>query len=255
MKKAFSARKVRRQAFLLLIGFAILIVVLALQVVAPVGAVMPRAEADLVSDGLVEVSRGQWLVFEPKAQSASSGFIFYPGGRILAEAYAPLARAVAEAGYLAVIAPMPLNLAILNWAAADAIIEAYPRIETWTIGGHSLGGAMAARYAHANADKVDGLILLAAYPEAELAFQSLNMPIVSVYGERDGLATVEEVEASFAQLPPDTRKVLIEGGNHAQFGWYGEQPGDLPARISREQQHEQVANAALELMSEAGKSI
>lgn len=142
---------------------------------------------------------------------------------------------------------MPLNLAILNTEAATAVIAAFPRISTWTVAGHSLGGSMATCYAHQNPGKVDGLAMLAAYPEARLDFSARGLSVAAVCAGRDGLATVEEVEGSFPQLPAAARKVLIKGGNHAQFGWYGKQKGDLPAQISRNVQQDLVIDALLSL--------
>jgi len=71
--------------------------------------------------------------------------------------------------------------------------------------------------------------------------------------ERDGLLSVEEVAKSFAQLPPDALKIGISGGNHAQFGWRGEQSGDMPALISHEEQQAQVIATILHVIEEAGK--
>ena len=253
MSLSFSPRRVRRQALILLLVFVVALVILALQLTAPIGELMPEALAALEPGSGVQVSRSPWLVFAPEQQGISVGLIFYPGGRVAPEAYSPLARALAEAGYLAVITPMPLNLAVLNWTAADGVIEAYPQVETWVMAGHSLGGAMAARYAQANPDTIDGLVLLAAYPEAELSLRGLNLAVTTIYGDRDGLATLDEIEGSFAQLPADARKVLIAGGNHAQFGWYGSQANDLSAQISRDEQQRQVIEAMLWLLREAGK--
>ena len=253
MKSLMPRRPLARFALLVLISVVIVVVGLVIYFGSPAGEVMAEAEAALVSDGTVRVSREPWIVFMPTANSITSGFILYPGGRVSPEAYAPLARSLAEAGSLVVIVPMPLNLAILNTEAATAVIEAYPRISTWVIAGHSLGGSMAARYAHENPGSVDGLVMLAAFPEAHFDFRGQDLAVAIIYGDRDGLATVDEVEGSFSQLPANSLKIVIEGGNHAQFGWYGEQAGDLPAQISRREQQEKVIDAALSLVREAGK--
>ena len=213
---------------------------------------MAEAESALASDAAVLVRREPWLSFEPTEATVSSGFIFYPGGRVAPEAYAPLARALAEKGVLAVIVPMPLNLAVLNPDAAAAVIAAYPQVSAWVIGGHSLGGAMAARFAYTHPDAVTGLVLLAAYPESHIDLRERRLAVATVYGDRDGLATLPEIEASFLRLPEAARKILIAGANHAQFGWYGPQAGDLSPRISRREQQEQALNALMSLMREAG---
>jgi hypothetical protein len=219
---------------------------------APVGLLMPEAVSALESDAQTRVHHGRWIEFEKIDVDVSSGIIFYPGGRVAPEAYAPLARAVAEAGYLAVIVPMPLNLAILNPDAASDVISAYPSIKNWVIGGHSLGGVMAARYAHQNRERVAGLALLAAYTEAYIDLSDAALAVASIYGSRDGLTRADEVENSLARLPADTAVTKITGGNHAQFGWYGPQSGDLPAQISRAEQHERLVAAILRLMHAAG---
>ncbi len=219
----------------------------------PVGELMPQARAALESDTLVKVNREPWLSFEPTPLETNTGFIFYPGGRVMAEAYAPLARAVAENGYLVIVPSMPLNFAILNPNIASDIIPAHPDIGHWVIGGHSLGGVMAARFAHDQPQLVDGLVLLAAYPEAHIDLSSRELSAAMIYGDSDGLVSIQEVENALSQLPENTRKLLISGGNHAQFGWYGAQAGDNPAQINREQQLAQVLSAILPVMADAGK--
>ena len=44
-------------------------------------------------------------------------------------------------------------------------------------------------------------------------------------------------------LPDTAERIVVEGGNHAYFGNYGEQEGDGTATISREQQQEEAVNA------------
>lgn len=207
---------------------------------------MPEAEEALEPSATVEVQTDPWLTFRPTDPS-EVGFIFYPGGRVPAAAYAPPARTIAEAGYTTVITPMPFGLAVLSPDAADGVIEAFPEVERWVIGGHSLGGAMAAQYA-AGHESVDALALWAAYPPDGTDLSDSEVLVTSIYATEDGLATLDEIEASAAQLPPETTFVEIDGGNHAQFGWYGEQDGDGEATISREEQQAQVVAATLELL-------
>jgi len=207
---------------------------------------MPETEAAVTSDESVTVETEPWLTFTP-SEPASTGFIFYPGGRVPAQAYAPPIRAVAEAGYLAVIPSMPFGLAVLAPDTADDIIEAYPEIARWVIGGHSLGGAMAADYAAGN-EAIDGLALWAAYPPDGTDLSEQAIEVTSVYATEDGLSTIDEIEASRVQLPPTTTFVEISGGNHAGFGWYGPQDGDGDATVSREEQQAQVVEATLDLL-------
>ncbi len=245
-------RRRRRKILASLVLFAIIGAALAYSQLSPIGELMPEAIAALRSDDIIHVNRERWIVFAPNAAEVASGFIFYPGGRVQPEAYAPLARAIAENGHLAVIVPMPLNLAIFNPNAANEVIAAYPGSKTWVIGGHSLGGVMAARYAFNHGEKIDGLALLAAYAETHVDLSRSDLRVTTIYGDRDGLVAVADVARSLDQLPAGVYAVQVEGGNHAQFGWYGEQSGDLPARISRDEQNAQVVDAVLRIMQQAG---
>lgn len=215
-------------------------------------APMPEALAALASDERVTVETAPWLTFTPVA-GASTGLIFYPGGRVPPEAYAPPARAMAEAGYVVVVPSMPFGLAVLDANAASAIIDAHPEVERWVVGGHSLGGAMAAQYAGGN-EAVDGLVLWAAYPPGSTDLSEAGIAATSISGSEDGLTTADQIEASRTQLPADTAFIEIAGGNHAGFGWYGEQEGDGLASISREEQQRQSVAATLTLLESLAES-
>ncbi len=212
-------------------------------------APMPTANEALVSDQAVKVTQGDWLVFEPTT-APTTGLVFYPGARVAPAAYAPMGHELAQAGYLVVIVPMPINMAIFGANRADAVLAAYPQIEHWAIGGHSLGGAMAAQYTYEHPDAIDGLILLAAYPTAANNLAERKLASSMVYASNDGLATIADIEAARPLLPANTRWVEIQGGNHAQFGWYGEQSGDLPATISHAEQQQQTVQAALDVLQQ-----
>ncbi len=216
-------------------------------------APMPEATAALETpaqtDGVVVTTR-DWLVFRPMAKEPTSGLILYPGGRVEAKAYAPLARDIAAEGHLVVITPVPLNLAFFAPNRASEVMDAFPSVAHWAVGGHSLGGAMAARFAHRHPSAVQGLVLWAAYPAESDDLSEENLTVVSIYGTRDGLATPETIDTSRPLLPPDTRWVAIEGGNHAQFGWYGPQSGDHPATITRDDQQRQIVAATARLLQQ-----
>ena len=212
-------------------------------------APMPEALAALESDTQVQVETEPWLIFRPADGQPSAGLVLYPGARVDPIAYAPAAHALAAEGYLVVLVPMPLNLAILAPNRVAEVMVAFPEIDRWAVGGHSLGGAMAARFAYQNPQMVQGLVLWAAYPASGDDLSSYSMAAASIYGTQDGLATEEELAASRLLLPQDTAWVAIEGGNHAQFGWYGEQAGDGVATISRDEQQAQIISATGLLLS------
>jgi hypothetical protein len=239
----------KRRWWLLLLLLPVLAVLGFVGWASIVPAPMPQALEAMQSGDQVLVETGPWLVFRPADQEPSTGLIIYPGGRVDPRAYAPAARAIAAQGHLVVIVPMLLNLPILTPDKATEVIAAFPDIERWAIAGHSLGGAMAARFAHRHPDAVQGLALWAAYPAAGDDLSTQGISVVSISGTRDGLATPEEIDASRPLLPPDTRWVAIDGGNHAQFGWYGPQDGDGEASISREEQQAPIVQATLDLLN------
>jgi hypothetical protein len=201
----------------------------------------------------VNVRNEQWLVFAPVGSMPDTGLILYPGGKVDPRAYAAAAREIARAGYMVAIVPMPLSLAVLGPNRATEVIAAFPEVRSWAIGGHSLGGAMAARFAHRNPDVVEGLVLWAAYPPSGDDLSERDLKVVSIYGTRDGLATEAEIDASRSLLPPTTRWVSIEGGNHAQFGAYGPQSGDHPATMDASDQQEAIVTATVALLGELGR--
>jgi hypothetical protein len=252
MKNKPSPKKSLRLILRILLGVAGLLVVLTAGFVIwgeTPARPMPEALAALQSDNKVRVDSGAWLTFAPTGGQPSVGFIIYPGGRVDYRAYAPQARTIAAQGYLVVIAPMPLNLAVLNPNAAADIIAAHPEITSWAIGGHSLGGSMAANFAHSHPASIQGLVLWASYPAGTDNLSQYNLTVVSISGTQDGLATPAKIEASRPLLPQDTLWVPIQGGNHGQFGWYGSQAGDLQASISREEQQAQIVQSTLDFLS------
>lgn len=200
----------------------------------------PAVSRFLESSGTVTVERvpGGWRFDGPGKGSA---VIFYPGGKVEAEAYAPLLFRLAEGGEDCFLAEMPVRLAIMKVGAAADIMAGYDYGE-WILAGHSLGGAAAAMYAAREDSGVDGLVLLAAYPTKPLPD---GLRLLSVYGSEDGVLDLSRYEEGKAYWPRDAAELVIEGGSHAQFGDYGVQKGDGAALISREEQQRVTADAIL----------
>jgi hypothetical protein len=204
---------------------------------------MPEALAVVQSNLQSSLANAAWLTFRPGGDLPSTGFIIYPGGRVDYRAYAPAAQAIADQGYLVVIVPMPLNLAVFRPGAATQVIAAYPQIQHWAVGGHSLGGVVAANFVFTHPAAAEGLVLWASYPAANNNLSLTNVRVLSISGTQDGLSTPAKISASVQLLPEDTAWIAIQGGNHAGFGWYGPQAGDQPASISRTDQQAQIVRA------------
>ena len=190
------------------------------------------------ADGVVvrELSDGS-IAFIP--DEPSTGLVFYPGAKVQPEAYAPLLEQCAEKGVLCIVIKPLFNLSLLSADAAEGAQQHFPEITSWIVAGHSMGGVAAAGYASRHADAVDAIAFLAAYPDADLS--GFEGPCVSVVGSDDGVLNWDNYKKAAGKLPPSSKEEIIEGGNHAYFGNYGEQPGDGSAAISREEQQSQTA--------------
>ena len=159
-----------------------------------------------------------------------TALLFYPGAKVEAEAYLPLLDQIRQTGVTCILVHMPFRMAIFDANAAEEVIARFPEFQHWYMAGHSMGGAMASKFAADHPDQVDGLILMGAYLYGDYPVEKT----LTVYGSLN--QSVED------HLDYTENVVEIEGGNHAQFGNYGPQKGDPPATISaREQQAQTVA--------------
>ena len=171
---------------------------------------------------------------EIRGKGSKGGVIFYPGAKVEYTAYKPLLSAVAEQGYTCLLIKMPFNLAIFNGDAAEAAKEKYPRIKNWYLMGHSLGGVVASQYLSSNIEEYKGIVFLASYPYADLSKSSLKQ--LTIRGTNDGVLDLKKYESSKPSWPKNASEYVIEGGNHAYYGMYGEQKGDGEASITNEEQ-------------------
>lgn len=209
---------------------------------------LPEALEALQNDEKVTITTDPWLTFSPVKASPLTGFIFYPGGRVDHRGYATLMKTIAAEGYLVVVPDMPINMAAFNPNAADEIIAAHAEIENWVIGGHSLGGTMAAQYTSKHPEDIAGLAIWASYPADSTDISDFEIPVISIYGSREKRVNDESVGERKHLLPADTVYIRIEGGDHHQFGSYEIRPEEHLATISRASQHGQIIQATLDLL-------
>ena len=189
------------------------------------------ANAALKSDDSVSVTQTEygWLFDGP---SETDAIIFYPGGKVEETAYAPMLHGLAGQSMDVCLVKMPFRLAVFGANKADQVMAEYDYAH-WYIGGHSLGGAMAANYAAEHSSRLNGVFMLAAYPTKPL---DDSTQAVLIYGSEDGVLNMAKLEEADQYLPADTERYIIEGGNHAGFGNYGKQDRDGNAAISCEEQ-------------------
>lgn len=166
------------------------------------------------------------------------GIIFYPGAKVEETAYLPLLEKLQAAGISCILIKMPLHLAFLDPNAADDVYTALPAVKHWYMAGHSLGGAMASAYASKHLDIIDGVILLGAYVYGDIPDEHALV----IYGSEDQILNKEKVMSGTI--------MILQGGNHAQFGNYGEQKGDGKALISSDEQQTQCVEAIIDFIQE-----
>ncbi|QGN08170.1 alpha/beta fold hydrolase [Halorhabdus sp. CBA1104] len=181
-------------------------------------------------------------ILEPANATTKAGLVFYPGARVHPDAYlSSLSPLVTEANVTVVVVKLPLNLAILEQGAATGIMD--EDIEQWYVGGHSLGGAMACRYAKRNPERVSGVVLFGSYCDQSIAATDLR--VLSVAGEADRVLDWTTYEQSIANLPTTATVETIPGINHTQFGSYTGQPGDRPSGTAYAVAHQRLANVTV----------
>lgn len=177
------------------------------------------------------ITRQDDLTILSPTYPTDTAIIFYPGAKVEAEAYLPLLDQIRQTGVTCILVHMPFRMAIFDADAAEEVIAQFPEIRHWYIAGHSMGGAMASKFAADHPDQVDGLILMGAY-------------IYGDYPDENTLTIYGSLNQSVEDHIDYTENIVeIEGGNHAQFGNYGPQKGDLPATISAQEQQRQTVAA------------
>ena len=200
------------------------------------------------SNVTVERAYGGYVVGDADPEIERVGVVFYPGGRVAPDAYLPSAARITTRANVTVVVPkMRANLAFFSQGRADAVIAGEPQIERWIVGGHSLGGAMACRYAGANDGRVDGLLLVGAYCDRPVT----GMPALSVVGTRDAVLNRDRFDETESNLPDDRRIARIEGMNHSQAGWYAGQSGGQPATITTPEAHRRLATVVADWLCES----
>ena len=214
----------------------------------PLGPTDQALTAMKSGGGIIVQEYSNFLVFTPTMNKPITALIIYPGGHIDYRSYAPIARDIASRGYLVTIVKMPLSFPLFGINGADEVIAFFPDIRYWVIGGHSLGGSAAASYARNHPDKVQGLFFWASYPAENDNLSSTELKGLSTYGSNDGVLNMGNLQSTLVLLPPGTIRQVIEGGNHAQFGNYGRQPGDSVATISPEDQQSQATDLTVRLV-------
>lgn len=248
-----SSRSLRTWTLRILAALLVLLLVAAIALVVWAKTGVLQAENEpweaVQSDPAVTVQEDETAIVLSPADTTPSGtgLVFYAGAKVEAAAYAErLSGAVTEAGLTVVIVKPWLNLALFDQRGLDTFTSLAPELDTWIVGGHSLGGVRACQVA----DDADALLLLAAYCAGDV---DPDLPVLSLSGSEDELSTPDAIAEATEHLPDDARMVEIPGANHASFGDYGPQDGDGTATISTEEMTEEVTSHLAALAQGAGQ--
>ena len=218
------------------------------------------ADEVLESDDAVRVVEADGLIgFTPVEDGDGARLLFLPGGIVDPHAYAPLLRAVAEAGHPVTLVRLPFlgRHAPSESAKRETVARAIEAMSDgagerpWVVAGHSMGGHLAARVASRRPELMRGLVLLGTTHPRDFSLAELTVPVAKVYGTRDGIAPLHRMRENAPMLPEATTWIPIDGGNHSQFGYYGFQLGDHRASISREEQQTQLLAVLLSALRAA----
>ena len=208
-----------------------------------------HADMDSINKFTVEnnakmILKDDAIIYE--VENATTGIIFYPGGKVEYTSYLPLMKSLASKGILTILIKMPFNLAVMDINAAEDYQTKYKNIDNWYMSGHSLGGSMAGNYISDNLDKYDGLILLASYVTDDLSKSKIK--VLSIYGSEDKILNMKNYKKNKVNFPNNYKEIIIEGGNHSYFGMYGLQDKDGKPSITNEEQIMLTSNAIFEFL-------
>jgi dienelactone hydrolase len=232
---------------------------------------LPQFAAGSLAPGVtVTETRDAIVLVAGTPASTTAGFLFYPGGLVDPHGYLPLLADIAAQGIPVVLAKEPGNLAVFSPNAGLALRSLVAGGSGWVIGGHSLGGAMAAWSARDNPDEWKGVVLLAAYPPDSKSLAAWPHPVLSISAENDGLSTPAKITATLPLLPAQQQWLAstadtynwfsggyavlhqVAGGVHAQFGSYGPQEGDGTPAISAAAQRAETRDFIIEFFANNG---
>ncbi|QJR14878.1 alpha/beta hydrolase [Usitatibacter palustris] len=218
-----------------------------------------EAVAALASDTRVSVARGDgyWSFQRAGGKPAETGLLFFAGSMVDPVAYAPIARAAALAGFPVLLVELPYR-GVFGGADGGEVIargrsaqQQTPGVSKWVVAGHSRGGEVATRFVFHGAPGLAGLVLVGTSHPRDFSLADTKLKVTKVLGTNDGISPLEKSEKNRHLLPATTRWVVIEGGNHSQFGWYRFQPGDHFASIGRDQQQAQAIAAIIDALQSA----
>lgn len=202
------------------------------------------ADAGPVTTRLAEAG-GRVLVVEPAQTEPTLALVFYTGALVRPQAYEWIGHALASRGVRTLIPEFGADMAFTNANRAEIVAETLAPGLPVVIGGHSLGGAMAAQYAADHKDVVTGLVMLGAYPPDRADLGDAPFAALTLLAEHDQVLDADAQASSLDRLPPVHEEVVITGAVHSFFGRYGPQAGDGVPTVTRAEAERQITATLL----------
>ena len=196
-------------------------------------------------DGVAVTEERNWYRFDNRSDDGNA-IVFYAGAKVDPVAYSPLCSGIAHEGIDVYLIKTPLYFPLLSIDAAKEV-AGLQRHDNLYMMGHSLGGSAAALFLSDNHDDTfKGIIFLASFPSKKM---DDSLACLSIHGSNDLVLNKKEYDNNLGNFPSSYEEIVIEGGNHANFGDYGSQRGDGVASIDRKEQTRITKDAVVGLIN------
>ena len=200
---------------------------------------MSEVNAYLEDDNEVKVSDTSNYYFFDNLVNSDKALIFYGGAKVEEKSYAPMMSKIAHQGIDVFIVKMPLRFPLFNPMKAESVYKANNNYQEVYMMGHSLGGVCASRVLNNTSNEYKGIIFLASYSDKPM---NNKYKALSIYGSEDKVINLNAYSNNISHFPTGYVEHVIEGANHANYGYYGNQKGDGKATITREAQIDQTVS-------------
>ena len=225
--------KIRKRSIFRLVRFSLVSILFIWQWTTYQSRNLPKETFKNDSKVSIEESSDK-ISFLANNSKNQNEIIFFQGGLTDPEAYAPLCRKIAENGFTCHLIKMNWRMPIWDYKKIEAMFDL--KNGKYVIGGHSQGAKMASQFVYENPNLMKGLFLLGTSHPRDFDLSNRALPVLKLYAELDGLASVSEVLENKNKLPKGTDFVEIKGGNHSQFGYLGKLLTDETAKIKLAEQ-------------------
>ncbi len=184
------------------------------------GQPLPETAQYLAGEGFAAVKEDDGsFVFTPIAANGH-GLVIMHGALIKPQSYAQTAAYFAQLGYTVFVPSGPGRLSVNAVDSAAARLDSFG-VQDWFFIGHSMGGYSSLELISRHQPNVRAVALWAAGVPAD--FSGLNLPMLYIWGDNDGLQPLERFAEGQANLPESVHYVTLPGANHKNFAMYSHQ--------------------------------